>query len=68
MRGLTPRKGGNFRRMEVLNREEIRVKELADILYYERFPEEYKRQKQEYKRRILMEQDEYQRSSLKKGA
>ena len=41
MTTLTPRSGGNFRHLVILNQNHITVKELEDILYYERHPSDY---------------------------
>ena len=34
---ITPREGGNFRMLKILNKESITVQELRDVLYYEKF-------------------------------
>lgn len=35
---IIPRSGGDFRKLNKLNNEDIIVKELSDIRYYDRYP------------------------------
>jgi len=68
MTSLTPRTGGNFRSLEQLNGRFITVQELQDVLYYAKFPTDYEKQREHHRRLQRQAQDEYQRSTLKKGA
>lgn len=46
---ITPREGGNFRMLKILNKESITVQELRDVLYYEKFGKDYDKQRDAYR-------------------
>jgi len=68
MTSVTPRQGGNFKKLELINNEYITVKELSDILYYDRYPKDFERNKEFHRQLASIAQLEYKNSALKKGA
>eukprot|EP00347_Sterkiella_histriomuscorum_P023735 403333566 len=67
MTSITPRSGGQFRKLVCLNQEFITVRELEDILYYTQYKIDFEKQKDYYNMQIVQVQDDYQRQTLKRG-
>lgn len=49
MVSITPRSGGNFMNLSILNDQHIIVEELHNILYYVKFQKDYEKQKDLYR-------------------